>query len=57
MKLVERKLCSNIDEARAVDDEIKDGGKRIAFDLFLEITIPQNRTTGSKCDKEVIVLK
>jgi len=40
MKLIEWKPCSDIDKAGTVEEEVKDSGERIAFGLFLEITIP-----------------
>jgi hypothetical protein len=45
MKLIEWKPCSNIDKNGAVEEEVKDSGERIAFDLFVEMTIPRDRTT------------
>jgi hypothetical protein len=42
--LIERKPCSDINKAGAVEDKIEDGGECIAFDLLVEMAIPRNGT-------------
>jgi len=51
MELIERKPRSEIDKAGAVEDKIKDSRERIAFGLFLEMTIPRDGATCSRIEQ------